>query len=313
MTKKLTHWLLTIIATALTLVMLCGTLGALRGMSASAAEGDDPTPIPAPSGWYVMGNGAGEQGLKNCNWTEFKSAFRLEGEAMDDVNYLGSWYTNKLALYQNDQFKLLYSDGALVGPTAEDSWAAKNVADYYTISEDFRANFICGVYGNIRIAAGFEGWYTFYLDVYEENGEVQKILTYEFDNETPLPEINVQYEMYVVGTIASDADVGWPGQEGKTMIEMSPREVEVENEVGEIVTVTKYYSHQIYFNTTDEIKVYNIVDDNYYPDGLNNAILPAADGWFVVEWEETAPSFELRACDENGAPYWPELDVLLRT
>lgn len=305
----LKHFRATIIALFTALVLLCGALMGVGIMSASAAEGDDPTPTPAPSGWYVMGNGAGEQGLKNCSWTEFKKDFRLEGVATDDVNYLGSWYTNKLALYQNDQFKFLYSDGTLVGPTAEDSWAAKNVADYFTISEADRANFLNGGLGNIQIAEGFEGWYTFYLDVYETNGEVQKSLTYTYDDKTPLPSIETHYEMYVVGSIASDSTVGWPGQEDKTMIEMFPREVEVENEKGELVTVTKYYSHQIYFHTTDEIKVYNAIDNLYYPSGVDNNVSPPADGWFVVEWEETAPSFEFRTCDEDGAPYWPVTDA----
>ena len=305
---RLKHLRATIIALLMSLVLMCGALTGIGIMSASAAEGEDPTPTPAASGWYVMGNGAGEQGLKNCSWTEYKADFRLTGtpeeEGETPANYLGTWSTKKLALYQNDQFKILYADGTLAGPN-DASWGDGFVVGYYQIPETDRGNFLDGGLGNIQIAEHFDGWYTFHVEVYDDGEGVMFDVTYDYDTETPLPPLVTTYEMYVVGSIASDSNVGWPGQADKTMIEMFPREVEVEDEEGNKITVTKYYSHQIYFHTTDEIKVYNAVDNLYYPSGVDNNVSPTAEGWFVVEWEETAPSFEFRTCDEDGAPYWP--------
>ena len=297
MTKKLTRWLLTIIAMALTFIMLCGTLGAFRGMSASAAEA-----APAPSGWYVMGNGAGEQGLKNCSWTEYKADFRLTGtpeeEGETPANYLGTWSTKKLALYQNDQFKILYADGTLAGPN-DASWGDGFVVGYYQIPETDRGNFLDGGLGNIQIAEHFDGWYTFHVEVYDDGEGVMFDVTYDYDTETPLPLLVKTYEMYVVGSIANASDIGWPGQEGKTMLPMTPKEVEQEG-----WTVTKYCSEPVYLLTTDEIKVFNEVNGSYYPGGVENNVAPTSDGWFVVEWTEDAPYIELRYTD-LPIPHFP--------
>lgn len=289
MTKKLTHWLLTIIATALTLVMLCGTLGVFRGMSASAAELD-----LAPAGWYVMGNGASRYGLKDCSWLEFKEDFLLTGTPEEEgevpENYLGTWETSNLALYAGDQFKVLYTNGAYEDSDAA-GWKDGFSGDIYQIPTDLRGNFDYGVYGNIRIKEGYEGWYTFYVGVYKVEDEVQIEITYIYDNTTPLPALE-QYEMYVVGRIASVPELAFPDDvvEGRggsfTLLPMTAHEVE---ENGELVV--KYYSAAIYFITTDEIKVFNLVDSNYYPDGVENAVSPEEEGTFYVEWTQDAPSF----------------------
>ncbi len=293
-----------IIASLMALVLVAGAVTGIGVLSAGAAE----TPVVEP-GWYVMGNGAGTEegvGLKNCSWTEFKSAYKLTGTPLsgdeEHENYLGTWETAKLALYEGDQFKFLYADGTLAGPN-DDSWGVGFVGGFFEIPESLRDNFWDGGLGNIQIKEGYQGWYTFRVSAVMVQENVQITVSYIYDNITPLPELETTYEMYVVGTIESFPEVGWPGQEGKTMLRMTPYEVQVKDENGEMITVTKYYSESIYFRTTDEIKVYNAVDGAYYPSGVDNNKSPVEDGWYVIEWQETAPDFEFNevAAPETGA------------
>ena len=236
----------------------------MKGISASAAEYE-----PAEAGWYVVGKGASTDGLKNCSWTEYLPDFRMTGTSDDEPdavyqNYLGSWETDTLLLYEGDDFKFLYANGVWAYPNAS-GWGADITGQFDNLERGQYTNFVYGVYGNIQINSGY---YKFTLDVFEDKGEVFIEIGYKFNN-TDVPPIE-QYEMYVVGSIASDAAVGWLGQYGKTML---PMHAEI---VGDVV---KYYSDVIYLVTTDAIKVYNAVNDHYYPGGLDNDFSPAADGY----------------------------------
>lgn len=283
-----------IIALLMAVVLMVGAVMGIGALSASAAEAEPATP-----GWYVMGNGAGTTagvGLKDCSWTEYKADYKLKASVSERAvgeNYLGSWETAKLALYVNDQFKFLYADGTLAGPD-DASWGAGFVGDFYSISEEMRTNFWDGGLGNIQIKEGYEGWYTFFVDVYQVEGAVQIDVSYDYDDTTPLPKIEKEYQMYVVGHIASISGLGWPGETETETGEpltytLAPMEAYYVTEDGE--TVIKYYSKAIEFHTTDKIKVFNDVDDAYYPSGVANDVSPEDDGTFYVEWEQDAPSF----------------------
>ena len=268
----------------ITTLVMAGALafGAMMGLSglvkASAAEGDEPATPPA-SGWYVVGNGASEDGLKNCSWGEYLPDFRLTGEAEDSENYLGTWETKTMLLYEGDQFKFLYANGTWQWPN-DSGWGTDITGQFDNLADGQYTNFLNGGLGNIQINSGYSGYYKFTLDVFEDEGEVFIEISYKFNN-TDVPPIE-QYEMYVVGTIASLPDIGWPGQYEKTMLPMHAETV------GDVV---KYYSDVIYLVTTDEIKVYNAVNNLYYPSGINNNFSPAADGYYVIEWQQDAPDF----------------------
>lgn len=99
--------------------------------------------------------------------------------------------------------------------------------------------------------------------------------------------------MYVVGHIASIPELGWPGEVTETGevldYTLAPMEAYYVTEDGE--RVIKYYSKAIVFATTDEVKVFNDVDDLYYPSGIDNNKSPETAGTYYVEWKKDAPDF----------------------
>ena len=312
MAKRMTRTFVTTVALLITLSLLL-SVGVLGGMRASAAEAD-----ATDAGWYLLGNGAGS--LQGDSWTDWSKGIMLT----PDENDSHVFYADELTLYAGDQFKFLYQTGDFETPN-DSYWLEGYVGGFDQIDGDKGEEyaFIDGGLGNIQVNNGHDGIYSFVLTVTPGSGTVSSE-----DGKLTLPAQSVsitytlirrlsprvEYDMYVVGSIASDESVGWPGETGKTMLKMYPRQVPVldaeGNETGEYVT--KYFSEAIKFETTDEIKVYNAFNNAYYPSGVNNNRSPDADGYYVIEWEETAPDFEFRKCDETGAPYWPAPDTNAR-
>ncbi len=313
MTKKLTHWLAAILAAFIALMALWGAVGGIGKLSASAAEDFEPT-YPQ-SGWYELGNGNSQGSLGACSWTEYLPDFRLTGTSADDPeaeyqNYLGTWTTKELLLYNNDQFKFLYESGKWEYPN-DSGWGADIVAGYYSLTGDAEGNFTDGGLGNIQVSATGSGYYIFILTVAkDETSPLGVKLTLEYKKTEPVDPIQ-EYRMYVVGKIASVPACGWPSESGKDahLLSMGERWVkETDKETGKTSIVKKYYSERIFFTTTDQIKVYNAADNLYYPSGVNNNKSPQSDGWYYVEWKQDAPNFtfmsELPQAHPITAPGW---------
>ena len=275
------------IATIALLIVLTIVVGALLGtgiMWANAAEVD---PTPAPAGWYILGNGASEQGLKNDSWTEFLPDFKLTSEDSKD-GYSGTFTTSKLLLYPGDQLKFLYADGKVAYPNDTD-WGDTIVGQYKNLLNGQDVELIEGGLGNIQVNNGHAGWFTFTLYVTPE-GQIDIYVDY---SDQDVPEIK-QFEMYVVGHIASIPHLGWPGEtedaDGNSLyFNLAPMKPYYVMENGE--KVIKYYSEEIVFDTTDQIKVFNNVDKSYYPGGVADNVSPDNPGTFIVEWKAAAPSF----------------------
>ena len=288
--------------TAFTSLFMAGALmvtgaAALRGLTASAAE--DPEPTYPQSGWYELGNGNSQGSLGACSWTEYLPDFRLTGTSTDDPeaeyqNYLGTWTTKELLLYNNDQFKFLYESGKWAYPN-DSGWGADIVADYSSLTGDAEGNFTDGGLGNIQVSATGSGYYIFTLTVAkDETSPLGVKLTLEYKKTEAVDPIQ-EYRMYVVGSIESVPKLGWPGEEGKdsTLLYMTARWVkETDEETGVTSVVKKYYSELIVFVTTDQVKVYNAADNLYYPSGVGNNQSPATAGSYYVEWKQDAPSIK---------------------
>ena len=265
-----------IIASVAALVLSIGiAAGAGVGLTANAAELQEE---PVASGWYVVGNGAGD--LADCSWQEYLADWRLTGTAKDEINYLGVWETPELLLYQGDQFKLLYNNGEWETPD-DSGWTEEVCAQFANIVGDTEGYFSDGGLGNIY--ANVSGYYTFTLTVQEE----EPILSISFTrSEKEVPPL-VLYDMYIVGSIASVETCGWPDAiiaEGKTVedtcIKMTETTVTVE---GEEVTI---WSATVVLGLEDQFKVYNTITGTYYPGGFDNNLVVEEAGTYLVSWVE---------------------------
>jgi hypothetical protein len=245
------------------------TLGVAKGMSASAAE-VEPEPIPAAQGWYVVGNGAGT--LKDCSWTNYVPDFRLEGEG-----YVGTFQTEDLTLYSGDAFKVLYADGTWAWPN-DSGWKAEYVADYSNLL-DMNGDFVDGGLGNIQLVQGRDGVYNFTLSVFELEGEISIYMQSNLV-EYVKPPVTTE-AMYVVGTLKNYETCTWPGA------------IDVATNCPAMTynAATKKWSVELNLVAGDQFKIYNLVNNSYYPSGMNNNYIVAETGKYVVEWESQAPDF----------------------
>ncbi len=268
-----------IIAPVAALVLSLGiAAGAGVGLTANAAElQEDPV-----SGWYVVGNGAGE--LSGCSWQEYRADWRLTGTAEDAENYAGVWHTDEILLYQGDQFKIVYNDGTWTHPD-ESGWTADNCAQFENI-EDTKNDFSDGGLGNIY--AEVSGYYTFTLNVVVDPETGLSTLTLSFvRSDTEVPPL-VLYDMYIVGSIASVETCGWPDN----LVPAGPEGVELycikmtsatEGEGQEKVTT---WSATVVLGLEDQFKLYNTVTGTYYPGGFDNNLMVEEAGTYLVSWVE---------------------------
>lgn len=291
-------------------------------MIASAAAEANPTP-----GWYTVGNGYSTDGLADCSWTEYKPDFRLKGTQTGTssegyINYLGTWTTGELELYADDQFKFLYESGEWAYPN-DSGWGADIVADFTNLTGDIgsEGDFIYGALGNIQVNQGASAYYTFSLTVTEDTTGVHITLSYEKGDSLDDPV--TAYDMYLVGEIESEPTLGWPytsypdPEDPDVQIpyewdqfHMTARWV-IETEEGEDKgqVVQKYYTEvAIDFVTSDQMKVYNAANRNYYPGGVFNNVSPETAGKYYVEWKLRAPSIRFVASIPVGQPAPTEPD-----
>ena len=266
-----------IIASVAALVLSLGiATGAGVGLTANAAQLQEDLPA---SGWYVVGNGAGD--LADCSWQAYLADWRLTGTTEDEANYFGVWKTPELLLYQGDQFKLLYNDGSYATPD-DSGWTEEVCAQFANIVGDTEGYFSDGGLGNIY--CNFNGFYTFTLTVQEE----EPILSISFErSDREVPPL-VLYDMYIVGSIASVPTCGWPdnldpaGPDGVALycIPMT-KTTEVVNE--ETITT---WSATVTLGTEDQFKLYNTVTGTYYPGGFDNNLVVTEEGTYLVSWVE---------------------------
>lgn len=232
-----------------------------------AAPNPDPEPELPASGWYVVGNGAGS--LADCSWTEFVPEYKVA----DD--YIGEFTLPEMLLYPGDSFKLLYTDGTDETPDAT-GWTADVVAQFGNLLDNPDLAFVDGGLGNIE--AIVSGYYTFTLYVVQD-ADIQEVfigLTYE-RSDKEVPEINL-FEMYVVGTIASNPANNWPPDTdvAENCIKMDYN------------ATTDKWTARVTLVAENEFKVYNLVNRAYYPSGVYN-YYTGYEGEFVIEWSTGAP------------------------
>ena len=252
------------------------TLGMANGISANA-EAVEPT--PAAEGWYIVGNGAGS--LSESSWTEYVPEFKLQGAA----GRVGTFTYEGLTLYEGDAFKVLYADGEWAYPN-DSGWTEDVTGQFSNLATNIDGYFVNGGLGNIQATEAGEGIYNLTLTVsdtgislaYKRTGSVVPI---------------VQEEMYVVGSLQNYEDCNWPG--AIDVATCCPA-IEIDEE-------TDKWTVELDLVKGDIFKVYNLVNNAYFPSGVNNDCVIAETGTYRVEYAPKAPCFEV--FNESGDPVYP--------
>jgi len=252
------------------------TLGMANGISANA-EAVEPT--PAAEGWYIVGNGAGS--LSESSWTEYVPEFKLQGAA----GRVGTFTYEGLTLYEGDAFKVLYADGEWAYPN-DSGWTEDVTGQFSNLATNIDGYFVNGGLGNIQATEAGEGIYNLTLTVsdtgislaYKRTGSVVPI---------------VQEEMYVVGSLQNYEDCNWPG--AIDVATCCPA-MEIDEETGK-------WTVELDLVKGDIFKVYNLVNNAYFPSGVNNDCVIAETGTYRVEYAPKAPCFEV--FNESGDPVYP--------
>ena len=204
--------------------------------------------------FYVIGSGASAGSLGECGWSGCMEELKFtKAEAADaDGNTV---YTIELTLYTDDNFKIIQD--VTIDPDTS-AWDDSTVLYFNDLSAP-TGSFTEGSGGNIITAAN--GRYKFTIrttlggDLYANKVEVECLET--------LPDLGFedQYEMYLVGSIASAPDCGWPGVVGKDNVPSKCVKMTY-NAASQTFTV------DVVLAVGDEFKVYNLKND-WYSDGSN--------------------------------------------
>ncbi len=273
---RMKHFRVTFTALLTALLLMLGAMVGVGAAGAKASAAEDPEPVIAAPGWYVVGNGAGD--LKDCSWQEYRAAFKLTSETEDPTQYEGEFVTGEMLLYAGDQFKVLYQNGTWEVPD-DSKWGVDVCAGFGNILDNTDDAFSDGGLGNIY--CNISGYYTFTLNATAGATPEEALLVLSFDRSPKeVPPLTL-YNMYVVGTIASVETCGWPDAiiaDGKTVqdtcIKMTPGE-------GKTWTATN-----VVLATTDEFKLFNTITGTYYPGGFDNNLKVEVAGTYTISWVE---------------------------
>lgn len=234
---------------------------------------------PAAEGWYIVGNGAGS--LSESSWTDYVPAFKLDGAA----GRVGTFTYENLSLYEGDAFKLLYANGEWAYPN-DSGWTADVTGQFSNLATNIDGYFVNGGLGNIQVTEAGEGIYDLTLTVsatgislaYERTGSVVPI---------------EQEKMYVVGSLQNYEDCNWPG--AVDVATCCPAMT--------LNKVTGKWSVRLELMEGDIFKVYNLVNNAYFPSGVNNDCVIAEEGIYLVEYETKAPSFTVTNLETGDVVY----------
>lgn len=217
--------------------------------------------------FWVTGAGAGD--LQNASWTELKSNFKLTKEPKKDTEGF-TLYTIQFKIYAGgDSFKIRQDEkdtnGALV-------WTD---GTYFGIDEVRNASgtFIDAGTKNIGVATGKDGIYKFTVHTKPSPAPWKdNYVTWELIESVTPPSITE--DMYIVGKLAAYPKNDWPGF-GK-----------IEDCIHMTFDGDKTWSATITVKTGDQYKVYNKLNQQYFPDQGGNLTRPsdAPDGLFEVTW-----------------------------
>ncbi len=217
--------------------------------------------------FWATGAGAGD--LQNSSWTELKPNFKLTKQPHKDEDGF-TLYTIQFKIYAGgDSFKIRQDE--------KDENGALKWTDgtYFGIDELRNASgtFIDAGTKNIGVATGKDGIYKFTVHTKPSPAPWKdNFVTWELIESVTPP--TTTEDMYIVGKLATYPKNDWPGF-GK-----------IEDCIHMTFDGDKTWSATITVKNGDQFKVYNKLNQQYYPDQGGNLTRPsdAPDGLFEVKW-----------------------------
>ncbi len=260
--------------------------------------------VADPNEYYLVGTGAGD--MKDSNWdpTNAKNILNMTRETVDGANV----YTITLLLYAGDQFQICYGGswngqqgiGFVEGvkyvdgthptkgeATAEDKLVARvDDAEGEPIFWGFEENGKTYEPWNIKLADGRDGIYKITLTTYPGQTSYNRITWELVEAKEPM---TVTHDMHFIGTMNEWSESYEDGE-----LALTP--TDDKSAWTGFITITE----DMYANwTADEsgnlyaaLKIYNVIDDQYYSDTGENILLSAGTYAFKYTVENNKVEYQ---------------------
>ena len=228
---------------------------------------------------YVLGAGIGT--LKSANWTNALSSIKLDKELDENKNTV---YTVELELYFGDEFKILEPSAMKKDADGNDAWddtlqflfADLDLSAVTTVTEPFS-----DVQTNIHVNQGADGIYKFTITTQKDGVLKANKVKVELIDKKDAMDVTQQFDMYIVGTVASKGTCNWPSLCGVAAVPTNCIKMTYD-------ATTQTFSVDVKLTTSDRFKVWNYkqgdVNGGYYPTGTGNDLKVDAAGTYTVAW-----------------------------
>ncbi len=242
-------------------------------------QGDDTAELDTRE-FYVVGGGMGD--LKSGTWTGPNEAFKFTKATEKDADGF-TVYTYQMKLYSADEFKFIEKNTISTQADADGNYPWDETTtfkladlDLTGLTDPFSGN------DNIVVNTGADGIYKFTIRTTKNGAAKQNKVKVELVEAIPPLDVAAQYEMYLVGKIASKPTSDWPSMLGVPSVPTKCYKMELQED-GETFAI------EVKLATGDAFKVWNYKlnnkDAGYYPTGVGGDLKVTADGWYVVSWK----------------------------
>ncbi len=238
--------------------------------------------------FYVVGGGMGT--LKNGTWDGPKAGFQFAKAPHKDANG-NTVYTFTMELYSADEFKFIEKN-AITQETDEsgNSKAVWHDELVFTLP-DLDVSSVTGAFArasetsdNITVLKDMDGEYEFTIRTTKDGDMKANKVEVRLVKELEPLGVESQYEMYLVGKIASKATSDWPSMLGVANVPSKCYKMELQDD-------EETFAIEVELSGYDQWKVWNYkvgnVNAGYYPTGIDGNLSTGGgpDGWYRVTWK----------------------------
>ena len=253
-------------------------------------EGGDETPDADldTREFYVVGGGMGT--LKNGTWDGPKAGFQFAKAPHKDADG-NTVYTFTMELYSADEFKFIEKNAI----TQETDESGNNKAVWHDelvfTLPDLDVSAVTGAFArasetsdNITVQKGKDGEYEFTIRTTKDGDMKANKVEVRLVKELEPLGVESQYEMYLVGKIASKATSDWPSMIGVANVPSKCYKMELQDDEGT-------FAIEVELSIADQWKVWNYkvgnVNAGYYPTGMDGNLSTGGgpNGWYRVTWK----------------------------
>ncbi len=238
--------------------------------------------------FYVVGGGMGT--LKNGTWDGPKTGFQFAKAPHKDANG-NTVYTFTMELYSADEFKFIEKNAITQETDASGNSKAVWHDELVFTLPDLDVSSVTGAFArasetsdNITVLKDMDGEYEFTIRTQKDGDMKANKVEVRLVKELEPLGIESQYEMYLVGKIASKATSDWPSMLGVANVPSKCYKMELQDD-------EETFAIEVELSKADQWKVWNYkvgnVNAGYYPTGVEGNLSTGGgpDGWYRVTWK----------------------------